>query len=339
MRHKTLLISTLVMGILALILLQSKSSSPTPIPPKTALVPAELLKNAQRLEIKANNRSTTVEKNAEGEWTVKERFGLPADVENRLRPLIQSLQNAESLGVLTSNPKRLSKLGLEDSTLTFTPAEGKPFVLEIGKTTDDGVGSAVRLQGEAIALRSNFTGYLESDPSSWINPLLYSRSDLEIKSLTFIFSDGQVTFTRPEPKVPFRGKEAALLEDLSRTLSALRISDAVEKNNPETQTAFKQSREVKIEFWDGTIIKTIWGTIEPADKNQLPKVFVRATHSIANHPLNQLNAKADFVCASWIADQIPTSLVDLKKRVEPPPEPSAPTELEAVPLPQNPPKP
>jgi hypothetical protein len=332
MRHKTLLVSTLVVGIIALILLQSKSPSPAPAPAKTALIPADVLSHAQRLEIKANNKAATIEKNPAGEWTVKEKFGLPADVENRLRPLIQSLQNAENLGVLTTNPKRLGKLGLEDSTLTLISNEGKPFVLEIGKTTDDGVGSAIRLQGENVALRSNFTGYLESDPSSWINPLLYSRNDLEIKSLIFILSDGQATFTRTEPKVPFKGKEAMLLEDLSRTLSSLRISDAVEKNNPEAQTAFKQSREVKIEFWDGTIIHTIWGTIEPSDKNQLPKVYVRATHSIANHPLNQLNEKADFISASWVADQIPTSLADLKKRSEPPPEPSAPTELEAVPL-------
>lgn len=336
MRHKTLLISTLIVGILALILLQSKSSSPAPASNKTPLITAEQLSQAQRIEIKANNKSVTVEKNPAGEWTVKEKFGLPADVENRLRPLIQSLQNAEDLGVLTSNPKRLNQLGLENSTLTLTPAEGKSFILEIGKTTDDGVGSAVRRQGENVALRSNFTGYLESDPSSWINPLLYSRNDLEIKSLTFIFSDGQVTFTRTEPKVPFKGKEAALLEDLSRTLSGLRISDAVEKNNAEAKTAFKQSREVKIEFWDGTIIQTTWGTLEPADKNQLPKVFIRATHSIANHPLNQLSEKADFICPSWVADQIPTSMADLKKRVEPPPENSAPLELEAVPLQKNP---
>lgn len=339
MRHKTLLLSTLAVGIIALVLLQSKSSPSASLPAKSALIPSEVLKDIQRLEIKANQKSTTVEKTDAGEWIVQDKFGLPADVENRLRPLIQSLQSAENLGVLTTNAKRLTKLGLEENTLTLTPSAGKPFTVEIGKTTDDGIGSAVRRQGESVALRTNFTGYLEGDSSAWVNPILYSRNDLEIKSLTFIFSDGQATFTRTEPKVPFKGKEAMLLEDLSRTLATLRISDAVEKNNPEAQIAFKQSREVKIEFWDGTIIHTFWGFIESADKNQPPKVFVRAVHSIKDHPLNQLNNQADFLCASWVADQIPTSLADLQKRAEPPPENTGPTELEAVPLPPTPAKP
>ena len=326
MRLRSLLISTLGLGIMALVALNFSNKQENSAV-KAPLVPTEILNNPQRFVIKAQGKVSTIEKSASGEWEVKEKFNLPADLESRLGPLVQSLQRAQNLGVLTQNPKRLEKLELSNTALTIDGQNGESINLNIGKETDDGLGNAIQITGEAFALRTNFNGYIEADPAAWVNTTLFSTKVEEIKALTLKFKDGEERFERTEKSKPFSGKEGPLLEGLAKTLAVLRVSEAVDPKDTDALAAQKNESsqtEIKVELYDGTIIATRWARTLGSEKNPA-KLFVRINHSDPTNRINQLGAKAEFACAPWLAEQIPTSLADFNLRTLPP-APAAPTE-------------
>ena len=220
MRTKNLLIATLVLGLAALAVLKLGRPEAPSAPAKSPLVDAALLTAAVKVEVRANGKSATIEKGAGDVWTVKEKLGLPADVENRLAPLLRALQKAENLGVLTSNAKRIERLGLGETSVTLTAADGRSWSAEIGRTTDDGSGSAVRLKGAPEALRTTFTGYVEGDPTSWFDPRLHNKAPEEVKSLTLTAADGSVSGARPAKGQPFPGKESGVLESIAQSVGA-----------------------------------------------------------------------------------------------------------------------
>ncbi len=319
MRLRTLLVSTLGLGLVALVALNIKSQKETIANTKTALIPSDILNSAQRFTLKAQNKTATIEKSADGEWVVKERFNLPADLESRLSPLVQSLQRAENLGVLTANPKRLEKLELSNASLTIESQGGKSISLNVGKETDDGAGNAIQMGGDSFALRTNFNGYIEADPAAWVNATLFSTKPENIKALTLKFKDGEERFVRSEKEKVFVGKEGPLLEGLAKTLAVLRISEAVELNNPDALAAQKNTAsqvEIKVELYDSTVLTTRWSQTVGSEKNPA-KVFVRVSHSDPAHRINQLGTKAEFSCAPWLAEQIPTTLADFNLRTLP----------------------
>jgi hypothetical protein len=329
MRLRTLLISTLGLGLIALAALNIKSQRETVASTKAALIPSEVLNTAQRFILKAQDKTATIEKSADGEWVVKEKFYLPADLESRLSPLVQSLQRTENLGTLTANPKRLEKLELSNASLTIESQAGKSISLNIGKETDDGMGNTIQIVGDSFALRTNFNGYIEADPAAWVNTTLFSTKVETIKALTLKFKDGEERFVRSEKDKVFAGKEGPLLEGLAKTLSVLRISEAVELNNPDALAAQKNTSshlEIKVELYDGTVLTTRWAQTVGSEKNPA-KVFVRVSHSNPANRINQLGAKAEFSCAPWLAEQIPTTLADFNLRTLPtaPAAPSDPT--------------
>jgi len=322
MRNKTLLIGTLVLGLAALALLNLKPQDAADGAAKSPLVAADILAQPKSLTVKANGKSTTIEKSADGSWVVKDKFGLPVDVENRLRPLVLALQKAESLGVLTSNPKRLEKLGLADSSLSVTGENGKVFAAEIGKPTDDGAGLSMRLQGETSAIRTSFSGYLEADPTNWMDSVLFNGKPEDIKAISFAWADGQQSFARPEKGKPFGGKEGPTVEDIVNALAIMRASDAAAKGDKEAATAFAKSWTVKLELFDGSTVTAVFAKGAAGAPNEQPKLFTRVSHSDPKHPANTLAAKAEFLSQPWLSEQLPASLADFKKRVSPPAEPT-----------------
>ena len=322
MRNKTLLLGTLALGLTALALLNLKPQDAADAGTKSPLVATEILAQPKSLTVKANGKSTTIEKAADGAWVVKEKFGLPVDVENRLRPLVQALQKAENLGVLTSNPKRLEKLGLADSALSVTGENGKVFAAEIGKATDDGAGLSMRLQGETAAIRTSFNGYLESDPTNWMDSVLFNGKPEDIKAIAFTWADGQQSFARPEKGKPFGGKEGPTVEDIVNALAIMRASDAAAKGDQEAAKAFARSWTVKLELFDGSTVTAVFAKGAAGAPNEPPKLFTRVSHSDPKHVANAMGAKAEFLSQPWLSEQLPASLADFKKRVSPPAESS-----------------
>jgi hypothetical protein len=326
MRNKTLLIATLVLGLVALALLRLNREDAKPDQDKQPLVDDAVLTSLRSLTVKAGGKSATIVKAADGAWTVKDKFGLPADVENRLTPLIRSLQKAGNYGLLTANAKRLEKLGLADSSLTLDADGGKSVSIEFGKQTEDGLGSSARLQGQVAAIRTDFTGYLEGDPTSWVDFTLYATKPEEIKSAVFLWADGKKEFTRPEKAKPFAGKDAASVEEITGALATLRAADAVAKDDKEAAAAFAKSYQVRLGFFDGSSLTLTFAKLAGKTPNDQAKAFVRVSHSDPKHKANAYASKAEFTVPSWILDQVPGSAAEFAKKGQPPAEtPAIPT--------------
>ena len=318
MRNKTLLVGTLLLGLTTLVVLNINKSSDEVKPVTKPLIDNEILNRPARLVIKSGGKTSTIE-HLNGDWVVKERFDLPADIENRLLPLIASLQKTENFGLLTSNPKRLEKLNLADTLILITGENGKTFAAEMGKPTDDALGNAMRIQGETSAIRTNFTGYIEADPAAWINPILYSVKPEEVKGVTFKFADDKTTFIRSTKDKKFNDQENLWLENFVLNLATLRITDAQGKGITTTERAFKKSSVIIFELFNGSSITTTWAS-ETNPESKEPKYFVRAQHSDSQSKINQVGQKAEFLCPSWLMEQIPTSIADLNQRLSPPTE-------------------
>jgi hypothetical protein len=327
MRNKTLLIAALVLGLLAFTALRLTRETTDAAPAQTPLIDPAVLAALKSVTIKSGPRSVTVVKTGEA-WAVQERFGLPADVENRLLPLIRGLQKARQHGQLTANPKRLEKLGLTDSSVTLATTDGRTVAVEFGKQTEDGLGNSARLAGQAFAIRTDFTTHLEGDAASWVDLTLFSAKPADIRTIALQWKDGRVELSRKSAGAAFEGKDAAALEELTATLATLRAADAIAKNDADAAKA-PRSVEVKLTMFDGATATLAFAKLAGAQPNDPGKSFVRVTHSDPKHKANAADQLAIFTAPSWLSEQLPASFADFKKAGQP----AAPTAPSFLPIP------
>lgn len=327
MRHRTLLLTTLALGAVALALLWLEPAAEPAAPEEKPLVPAALLADLRAVEVATGGKVARLERTADG-WVVPGRFGLRADAENRLRPLLQSLRNAKSLGILTSDPRRIERLGLEGQWVRLEGADGKSWKVELGRMTDDGAGVAARPEGETAALRTTFAGYLEGDPANWIDPVLVSVNPEEVLALELTFPDGsKASLARGKAGEPLKGGEPALADaaaELLMALATLRATDAVSPDDAEAKAALAKPLVAVLSLPEGRRI-TLTLAVAPATPDAPARGWMTASHSDAAHPVNAAAAKALFTCPSWLAQQVPGSAKELAARAQPPaPGPGAP---------------
>ena len=337
MRNKTLLIATLVLGLVAFAVVRLTRETADAAPAQPPLVDPAVFGALKSLTVKSGPRSVTVTKAGES-WTVTERFGLPADVENRLLPLIRGLQKARQHGQLTANPKRLEKLGLSDSSVTLATTDGRSVAIEFGKQTEDGLGNAARLAGQAFAIRTDFSTHLEGDAASWVDLTLFSAKPTDIRSVALTWKDGRVELSRKAAGAPFEGKDAAALEEIDGTLATFRAADAVAKSDADAAKA-PRSVEVKLTTFDGATATMAFAKLAGAQPNDPGKLFVRVTHSDPKHKANAADKLAVFTAPAWLSEQIPASLADFRKAGQPAAAPSflpAPGPTQAAPSPLQP---
>jgi hypothetical protein len=311
MRHKTLLIATLLLGVGALVTVRLTRETPPETPGRKPLVEAAVLDSLRTVSIKANNKSVTLEKTAAG-WIVKEKLGLPADLENRFLPLVRGLQKAGDFGLLTANPKRLEKLGLSDSVVTLTGADGKTTTLGFGKQTEDGLGASVRRGDEKHAIRTDFTGYLEGDPMAWADLTLFSAKPAEIKSISLEWKDGKASFARKEVGALFEGKDGQTAEDIVAALATVRAADALPRDDKSAASAGRHAR-VTLGLFDGSSVTIVLASLPASKAGEQPRTFMTVEHSDPKHQANAVAKLATFVAAPWMAEQVPASLADFRK--------------------------
>jgi hypothetical protein len=324
MRNKTLLIATLVLGLLAFAVIRLTRETVDAAPAQPPLVDPAVFGALKSLTVKSGPRSVTVVKSGES-WTVQERFGLPADVENRLLPLIRGLQKARQHGQLTANPKRLEKLGLTESSVTLVTTDGRTAAIEFGKQTEDGLGNAARLAGQAFAVRTDFTAHLEGDAASWVDLTLFSAKPADIRTIALQWKDGRAELSRKSAGAPFEGKDAGALEELAATLATFRAADAVAKNDADAAKA-PRSVEVKLTTFDGATATLAFAKLAGTQPNDPGKFFVRVTHSDPKHKANAADQLAVFTAPAWLSEQLPASFADFKKAGQPA-APAAPSFL------------
>ena len=337
MRNKTLLIATLVLGLIAFAVVRLTRETVETAAAQPPLVDPAVFGALKSLTVKSGPRSVTVVKTGEA-WTVSERFGLPADVENRLLPLIRGLQKARQHGQLTANPKRLERLGLSDSSVTFATTDGRSVAIEFGKQTEDGLGNAARLAGQPFAIRTDFSTHLEGDAASWVDLTLFSAKPTDIKTVALTWKDGRVELSRKAAGAPFEGKDAAALEELVATLATFRAAEAVAKNDADAAKA-PRSVEVKLTTFDGATATLAFAKLAGAQPNDPGKLFVRVTHSDPKHKANIADKLAAFTAPAWLSEQLPASLADFRKGGQPAAAPSflpIPGPTQAAPSPLQP---
>lgn len=327
MRNKTLLIATLVLGLVAFAVVRLTRETAEAAPAASPLVDPAVFGALKSLTVKSGPRTVTVVKAGEA-WTVAERFGLPADVENRLLPLIRGLQKARQHGQLTANPKRLEKLGLTESSVTLATTDGRSVVVEFGKPTEDGLGNAARLAGQAFAVRTDFSTHLEGDAASWVDLTLFSAKPADIKTVALNWKDGRVELSRKSAGAPFEGKDAAALEEIVATLATFRAAEALAKDDADAAKA-PRSVEAKLTTFDGATVTLAFARLAGAQPNDAGKLFVRVTHSDPKHPANAADKLAVFTAPSWLSEQIPASFADFKKAGQP----AAPATPSLLPIP------
>jgi hypothetical protein len=322
MRHSKLLIGTLALGLLALATVRFTREVPPSAAPSAPLIAPAVFDGLRTLVVKANQKSVTIEKTASG-WAVKEKLGLPADLENRFIPLVRALQKARNLGQLTANPKRLEKLGLADSAVELTTTDGQVTRLEFGKQTEDGVGAAARLAGQTIAIRTDFSGYLEGDPLSWADLTLVTVKPAEVKSVVFTWQDGQASFGRKESGAPFEGKNAPAAEELVSAIATLRAADALPHGDADAAKATRLAK-VTLTLFNGATVDIAFTRTPGTSPTDAGKTFVQASHSDPAHQANTAVRLAVFVAAPWMVEQLPASLKAFQQGPGQPTEPSAP---------------
>jgi len=325
MRHSKLLIGTLALGLLALATVRFTREVPPSAAPSAPLIAPAVFDGLRTLVVKANQKSVTIEKTASG-WAVKEKLGLPADLENRFVPLVRALQKARNLGQLTANPKRLEKLGLADSAVELTTTDGQVTRLEFGKQTEDGVGAAARLAGQTIAIRTDFSGYLEGDPLSWADLTLVTVKPAEVKSVVFTWQDGQASFGRKESGAPFEGKNAPAAEELVSAIATLRAADALPHGDADAAKATRLAK-VTLTLFNGATVDIAFTRTPGTSPTDAGKTFVQASHSDPAHQANTAVRLAVFVAAPWMVEQLPASLKAFQQGPGQPTEPSAPPPL------------
>lgn len=328
MRNRTLLLSTLALGLIALALAFTGRESAPPTPAARALVPAELLADLRAIEVSSGGKTARAERTERG-WVVPARFGLPVDADNRLRPLLQSLRNAKALGTLTSDPRRLARLGLEGNTVRLEGADGKVWSAEFGRTTDNGVGSAVRLVGAKEALATNFLGYLEGDPANWIDPVLFAAKPEDVRALALTFPDGsKLRVERAKAGEALVGAEPKLLaaaEDLLNYIVTIRAADAVARDDAAANAALAKALVAEMTLWSGPTVTLRLARDSASKPGEPTRGWMTASHSDPKHPLNRQAETALFTCPPWLAEQVATSATELAKRLDPPPAGAVPS--------------
>lgn len=327
MRNRTLLLSTLALGLIALVLAFTGHEATPPPAAAHPLVPAELLADLRAIEISTGGKTARAERTERG-WIVPARFGLPVDADNRLRPLLQSLRNAKALGTLTTDPRRLARLGFEGNTVRLEGANGKVWSAEFGRTTDNAVGSAVRLVGAKEAIATNFLGYLEGDPANWIDPVLFAAKPDEVRALALTFPDGsKLRVERAKAGEAFGGAEPKLLaaaEDFLNYIVTIRAADAIARDDSAANAALTKPLIAEMTLWSGPTITLRLARDSATKAGEPPRGWLTASHSDPKHPLNRQTETALFTCPPWLAEQVAASAGEFAKRLDPPPAGAAP---------------
>ena len=153
--------------------------------------------DVRSLVISHEGETITLESNADGQWTLKERDGSPADPD-KVRSLLVKLAQAELIEAKTRMPDRHALLELEDPSaegaksrsLKILDGNGNVVAdLIIGKRHWEAFGTGksgtyVRKAGDAQTWLANVEFNLYARIRSWIEPKIFDTESSNIQWLT-----------------------------------------------------------------------------------------------------------------------------------------------------------
>lgn len=198
------------------------------------------------IAITSEGKSLTLESNADGRWTLKERSGYPADPD-KVRALLVKLAQAELIEAKTRMPDRHALLELEDPTAKDAKSRSLKILdasreviadLVIGKRRWDAFGSGksgtyVRHAGDQQTWLANAELEVSADVRSWIKPTVLDTDSSIIQWLA-IEVPGEETLrvertSGGESKAAFVGLPAdAKLKDATAADTILRAAASID---------------------------------------------------------------------------------------------------------------
>lgn len=281
-------------------------------------------------------------------WTVKERFGYPADL-GRIRQNVLTLAGARLVEEKTNNPELYSRLGVEDvdsedaTGIELTiGAPTETTTLIVGETGVQGDNAYVRRAGEARSWLVNADLDLGRNTNDWLASEFLDIAPVSVQAVTVTLADqSRLRIEKAGPDedvfavadIP-EGRElsyASVASGVGSVLSALSFDDVLPVS--EVSLAGVVPVTSRFECFDGLVVKaltyetedTIWTAFEFATDAALAARFRDADadaedarvkdETVIQHAaeLNQRLAPWLYKLPSYKSDQFMKRMEDLLK--------------------------
>ena len=308
MKLKTLVITVVV---LALLCFAANRLARPPAPPaadarigQTVLAPAAVDQAAQ-VRISDAGKTVLLVRAPDGTWKDASYYNFSADF-SKLSTFINDFTTAKLQRLVTRNPDRLARLGLNDSKVELLDASGRVLAtVTLGKNADSG-GRFLRFDREPQAYLANLTSWLDSDPKSWADAALLNVKADDVARVEVGFAAGgaeaaaappkgvlanldkltkfgaaaateSVTATRSKKDEPWAATKPRPCQRLSAdkissvltTLGGLRFSDSSDPADPAAVAAKAHARTFQLTTFGGTTYTLVIGR-QPEEKKLKP---------------------------------------------------------------------
>lgn len=178
-KHFSILAIALAVVIAAILLATPKRTSDLGDADTGPFLPAlaDRVNEATALEVMVAGDTTVAEiRRRDGDWTVTELQGYPADLD-RVRDALAGLARAGVIEPKTGNPEYYARLGVEDVDdedaagvlLKVHFAEGEPVGVIVGNTAASRDGRYLRRLGDTQSVLADFDAEVPRDAIGWVD--------------------------------------------------------------------------------------------------------------------------------------------------------------------------
>ena len=190
-RELLLVLAALLVGTLAYTMRPESRHTTLSEPTHPLLVTGlkEKLNAIDTIEVSKAEEKTTIVKDQEGMWHVKERYDYPASVA-AIRKTLLYLSQSELREKKTDDPQKLSRLGLDAQTrtkVTLKQGDAPLFTLAIGNPTRDGFNTYVQPKNDAQSYVASGRLEVKASPSEWLFYDLFSIARSRVKRIRYTF--------------------------------------------------------------------------------------------------------------------------------------------------------
>ncbi len=271
MNSKKLIITSLLLGIIAVlfVVLQKKESVDSRV--QTVILPDAISTQIKKITLEAKNEKTDLAVDNSGNWSVFNNDNLPADAK-KIQNLIRDLGTAKIGGLVSRNKAKIEEFGFDKgTTLTLSGDSDKELLKATFVQSQNNSQTWYVRFGDEEKVYSATSISLSSSKSSWLlKKLMYFESkDVQKLSLTSSLPDKTYTFTRDasgmlqidnleEGKITKQSE----VDNLLSGISGIEFSQAVPKNHEDAAKALASPDSVRIEVNTGLIYQFELGMLE-----------------------------------------------------------------------------
>ena len=270
LRLLAIVVSVLAVLAAALLFLNRRNGSEAfSKPDRAALLPESVARDLLKIEILPDDgEPITLRRTESGGWILPDQEGLPVDF-SRLSRLIQSFLDAEVERLVTENPERIARLGLESVRVRFISDEDEEAALELqlGDTGPSG-GRYVRWSNEEAAYLLKAGLRVETTSNRWFakNPLSGVEPG-QIQSFIYERGGGSLVAARKAEGERFTSEsipegqylDSESVETFLTSVTGLRLTRPHPQASAEVEEALADPRRLTLNTFDGQRITLSYG--------------------------------------------------------------------------------